>query len=131
MLRYVFGALGLLGGVSLGVLSLQVLTGPPVSTFGPAVSDATGITGDAAVAALVGTVTLTPWPAVTLAASVLLVLAGAFVLVTARRWTRGGRKYEAAPATHAPSDPSRPLDAIDSWDDLSRGDDPTTGGGAR
>ncbi|MDF2491797.1 MAG: hypothetical protein K0Q58_375, partial [Microbacterium sp.] len=38
----------------------------------------------------------------------------------------GGRKYEAAARRAQRRTPEGPLDAVDSWDDLSRGDDPTT-----
>jgi len=132
VLRYVFGALSLVGGITLATLAAQTLAGPPLATYAPAVTDATGITGDAAVGDLVASTALTVWPAVTLLAAVILAAAGVLVLVTARRWARGGRKYEAAAAARASRvDPGRPLDAIDSWDDLSRGDDPTTGGTAR
>ncbi|WP_022877501.1 Trp biosynthesis-associated membrane protein, partial [Microbacterium sp. B19] len=77
-----------------------------------------------AIADLVSSMSLTPWPAVTLLAELLLAAAAIFTLVTARRWQgSAGRKYRTA--TDAPADASRPHDAIDSWDDLSRGADPT------
>ena len=38
-------------------------------------------------------VTLTPWPAVTLVAWVVLLAAGAFVVATARTWKGTGRRY--------------------------------------
>ncbi|WP_460773886.1 Trp biosynthesis-associated membrane protein [Microbacterium sp. GXF7504] len=132
VLRYVFGALSVAAGVGILALVVPVVTGPPVGAYAGAVTDATGITGDTAVAELVATRWLTAWPVVTAVAALVLVTAGLFVLVTARRWVRGGRKYEATARDHAVhTDPSRPLDAIDSWDDLSRGDDPTTDGPAR
>jgi len=132
VLRYVFGVLAVAAAVGIGTPTLAVLAGPPVSAYARTVTDATGIGGDAAVEALVAERWLTVWPVVTVAAAVILLLAGVFVLATARRWVRGGRKYESAPRLRsAGADPSRPLDAIDSWDDLSRGDDPTSGGDAR
>jgi uncharacterized membrane protein (TIGR02234 family) len=131
-LRYVFGALSLIAGISLGWLTVAVLAGPPLPAYAPTVTDATGITGGDSVADLVSGTSLTAWPAVALVAAVVLTAAGVFVLATARRWSRGGRKYESAGSHQVDGgDPSRPLDAIDSWDDLSRGDDPTTGGTAR
>jgi uncharacterized membrane protein (TIGR02234 family) len=140
VLRYVFGALSVIAGVALAWLAVAVLAGPPLPAYAPTVTEATGLTGAGAVADLVAATSLTAWPAVALGGAVVLAAAGVYVLVTARGWSRGGRRYEAAaaPATahgDAPGgtahDPGRPLDAIDSWDDLSRGDDPTTGGTAR
>ncbi|MFV7878539.1 Trp biosynthesis-associated membrane protein, partial [Enterococcus faecium] len=76
------------------------------------------------IADLVSSMSLTPWPAVPLLAELLLAAAAIFTLVTALRWQgSAGRKYRSA--TDAPADPARPHDAIDSWDDLSRGADPT------
>ena len=51
--------------------------------------------------------------------------AGTVTLVTAHRWRAGGRRYQrdATPAGAATG--SRPHDAIDSWDDLTHGADPT------
>lgn len=125
VLRYVFGALGIAIGVILGVLSAQVAVAPPVSAVASTVTAATGIGGADAVADLVASTSATPWPVFTLLAQIVLVAAGVFALVTARRW-RGSadRRYRPSPATAGASG-SRPHDAIDSWDDLSRGDDPT------
>lgn len=124
VLRYVFGALGVAIAAFVGVATAQVLFTSPVSATAATVSEATGISGLDAVADLVAQTSLTPWPAVTLVAQVLLAAAGVFTLATARRWRTGsGRKYRSG--TAAAADASRPHDAIDSWDDLSRGDDPT------
>ncbi|MFG6445711.1 Trp biosynthesis-associated membrane protein [Microbacterium sp. P07] len=125
VLRYVFGVLSIAIGAILGVLSAQVAVAPPVSAVAATVTSATGIGGADAVADLVASTTSTPWPALTAIAQVVLIAAGLFTLITARRW-RGSadRRYQAAAAT-AGAEGSRPHDAIDSWDDLSRGDDPT------
>lgn len=124
VLRYVFGALGVLIGALVGLGTAQLLVSPPVSATAATVTDATGISGTDAVASLVTDLSLTPWPAVTLLAQLVLAAASVFTLVTARRWASGAsRKYRTA--TEAGADTGRPHDAIDSWDDLSRGDDPT------
>lgn len=124
-LRFIFGALSMVVGVTLAVLTGQIAFATPVSAVASTVTTATGIAGSDAVADLVSSTTVTPWPAVTLVAAVLLIAAGAFTLVTARRW-RGSaeRRYQTATAPVGAAG-SRPHDAIDSWDDLSRGDDPT------
>ena len=124
VLRYVLGAIGLAIAGVVGVGTAQVLLTMPVSATAATVTEATGISGMDAIADLVSSMSLTPWPAVTLLAELLLAAAAIFTLVTARRWQgSAGRKYRTA--TDAPADASRPHDAIDSWDDLSRGADPT------
>ncbi len=136
VLRYVFGVLSIAIGVLLVVVTGQVAVGHPVSAVASAVTDATGITGADAVASLVGDVTPTPWPVIALAGWVVLVAAGVLTLITARRWRGAGRRFrtdataspgqDAGPAPTA-GEASGPLDAVDSWDGLSRGDDPTAG----
>ena len=127
-LRYVFGVLAIGAAAALGTIGVQIAVGPPVASYGPAVTEASGITGEAALSGLVVSASLNAWPFVVIAAAVVLLAAGLFVLVTARRWRSGGRKY----ATGAPRvAPSGPLDPIDSWDELSRGSDPTTPGDVR
>ncbi|TDN92971.1 Trp biosynthesis-associated membrane protein [Microbacterium sp. BK668] len=129
VLRYVFGALGIAIGAVLAVLTAQVAFARPLSAVAPAVTTATGLTGEKAVADLVLRVEPTPWPFVTLVAWVVLIGAGVFTIGTARRWRGSAKRYTtdaaAAPAASAGPAASRPHDAIDSWDDLSRGDDPT------
>lgn len=125
VLRYVLGVIALAIAGVVGVATAQVLFTLPVSATAATVSDATGISGVDAISDLVSSMSLTPWPAITLLAEVILAAAAVFTLVTARRWQgSAGRKYRTA--GDASTDASRPHDAIDSWDDLSRGADPTT-----
>lgn len=127
ILRHVFGALTVAIAAVLGLLSAQVAFLSPVSATASTVTTATGITGEEAVASLVASVTATPWPTITLIASIVLLATGIFILVTARAWGRSGRRYDAEPPAGGAAAPeSRPFDAIDSWDDLSRGTDPTS-----
>lgn len=124
VLRYVLGVLGLAIAGVVGVATAQVVLTLPVSATASTVTEATGISGVDAVGDLVASMSLTPWPVVTLLAQLLLAAAAVFTLVSARRWQgSAGRKYRTA--ADAPAEGSRPHDAIDSWDDLSRGDDPT------
>ncbi|WP_235037971.1 Trp biosynthesis-associated membrane protein [Microbacterium sp. 18062] len=125
-LRLVFGALTVLISAALVTLSVPVVVGPPASAIGPSVTEVTGIAGDGVVSEMVSSTSMTPWPAVTAIVGVVLALAGLFVLATGARWPSGGRKYEAAAQRAERRAQEGPLDAIDSWDDLSRGDDPTT-----
>lgn len=124
VLRYVLGVIALAIAGAVGVATAVLLLTLPVSATAATVTKATGISGTDAVADLVASMALTPWPAVTLLAELILAAAAVFALVTARRWQgSAGRKYRTA--ADAPAGASRPHDAIDSWDDLSRGSDPT------
>lgn len=124
VLRRVFGVLGAALGITLAVLSAPIALDSPVSAVAAEVAAATGIRGESAIADLVAGITITAWPAITLVAAVVMAAAGVWVLVTARRWPEGGKRYQSERARRARSD--EPLDAIDSWDDLSHGGDPTT-----
>lgn len=124
VLRYLFGALGLGIAALVGFGSAQLMIGRPVAAAASTVTEATGISGMDAVGSLITGFSLTPWPGLTLFAQAVLFAASVFTLVTARRWASGAsRKYRTA--TEADAETGRPHDAIDSWDDLSRGDDPT------
>ncbi|WP_029144260.1 Trp biosynthesis-associated membrane protein [Microbacterium luticocti] len=121
-LRYLFGAIALGIGVVQLVLSARVGFGHPISAVARTVTDATGIAGDDAVSGLVDTITGTAWPLVAVAVWAVLCAVAVFVLATAAHWGSSGRKYRT---DAAPSAAAGPVDAIDSWDDLSRGEDPT------
>lgn len=121
VLRYVFGVLAVAIAATLAVVTGQLLFALPVSAFAGAVTEATGIAGTDAVAALVAGTAPSAWPWVALAGWIVMLAAGALVLATARRWQTGGRRFRTA----ASSDSGASLDAIDSWDELSRGTDPT------
>lgn len=124
ILRYVFGVLTVAIASVLAVLTARLAITHPASAVARVVTDATGITGDAPVAHLIARIDTSGWAFVALAAWVVLLAAGVFVLVTARRWGAGGRRYRTDVAGGAHQ--SGPLDAVDSWDDLSRGEDPTS-----
>ncbi len=122
VLRYVFGVLAVGLGVGMTAASLRIALGRPVDAVMSTVTEATGISGLGPVAQIVETIATTPWPAVNAAAALLIVLGGVLCLVTAHTWPGSGRKYRQGTVGR---DARRPHDAIDSWDDLSRGDDPT------
>jgi hypothetical protein len=124
VLRYVFGALTLAIAGVLGAATAVIAFTAPVSAVVSAVTEATGIAGVESVAALATRIDPTPWPFITLAACVVLVAAGIVILVTAHRWTGTGRRFRTEAASSEPASPRR-SDAIDSWDELSRGQDPT------
>lgn len=126
VLRYVFGTLAAIIALALGFTTAQVLVAPNSTHVASEVTAATGITGESGVADLVSGIGITVWPAITLAAAVVLLAAAFMTLVTGRSWRTSGRRYrtEARAEEVAPA-ASRPHDAIDDWDDLSRGSDPT------
>lgn len=125
-LRYVFGALSVLIGGVLAWQTARVAFELPISAVASVVTEATGITGESSVAELVASISATAWPVVTLVAGAVLVAAGAFTLATARSWAGTGRRYRTDDAARTSAAAgSRPHDAIDDWDDLSRGEDPT------
>ncbi|WP_314423897.1 Trp biosynthesis-associated membrane protein [uncultured Microbacterium sp.] len=121
--RLVLGLLAAATALFLGWSTLQLLTGEPLDAVGATVTETTGLAGSAAIADVVASIEVSAWPYATLVGWFVLLAAAALVLVTGRRWTSGGRRYrtDAAHDTHA----TGPVDAIDSWDDLSRGTDPT------
>ncbi|WP_268748232.1 Trp biosynthesis-associated membrane protein [Microbacterium sp. CH12i] len=101
----------------------QILVTVPVSAVAPVVTETTGLAGSTAVNDVIGTITPTFWPVLALIGWVLLLIAAVFALVSANRWKTGGKRYRTENAAHVSAD--GPVDAIDSWDDLSRGTDPT------
>lgn len=126
VLRYVLGALSVLIGGALTWSTARVAFEHPVDAISSVVTEATGISGESSVADLVASIAATAWPIVTLAAWVVLVVAGAFTLASGRAWAGTGRRYRTDDAARpASAAGSRPQDAIDDWDDLSRGEDPT------
>jgi len=125
ILRYALGLLAVAIGGLLAVGALRIAVEHPADAFAAAVTEATGLTGIEAVSALVDAVESTPWPHAALAGAVLVAAGGACTLATAHRWSGSDRRYRQEPSTSAGPTGSRPHDAIDSWDELSRGDDPT------
>ena len=117
--RVVLGVLEALLGVTV-VLSGALALAHPVSSSAAVVSDATGVAGAESIAALVASVSITAWPWVATVAGSLLVLLGVAVVATATRWPGSGRKYSAVRLAS-----TEKRDAVDDWDALSEGNDPT------
>lgn len=124
-LRYVFGVLGVVIGGAVLIAAARIALEHPTDAVATVVTASTGLSGADAVADLVGAVTGTFWPVAAAVAGLLILLGGAVALATAHRWRSGGRRYQREPATGHADLGSRPHDAIDAWDDLSHGDDPT------
>lgn len=135
VLRYVLGALAVLLGTALAIVALTVAVDTPVASYAPVVTEATGLGGAGPVAQSVTALTATVWPILAALGGLLVAGGGAWTCATARRWRSRTRRYESVQrgspgptrsAGHRSATPGeRPADAIDDWDDLSRGDDPT------
>jgi uncharacterized membrane protein (TIGR02234 family) len=145
ILRYVLALLGLVLAAGIIGSTVSAMADPAGTGLG-AVTKATGIAGDSSVRAIIARADATPWPALALAGGILLALAALAVAVTAHLWPVTSRRYGATrdasvpghdsavgPADHEPDDDLPAADrrarardaAIDDWDELSRGDDPT------
>lgn len=123
VVRLVFGVLAAATALFLGWTTLQLLTSEPLGAVAPTVTETTGLAGSAAIADVVAGIEVSAWPYATLVGWIVLLLAAGVVLFTWRGWKSGGRRYRTDAAHEAHS--AGPVDAIDSWDDLSRGTDPT------
>lgn len=132
VIRVVLGLLAILLGVSV-FLGAFLAVSDPAGASAAAVTAATGISGKESIDVAVIDPTVTAWPFVALAAAVLMALVGVAIVVTARRWPGPTTRYQAVrlePARPTDADDAAeaaPRDAVDDWDELSRGDDPTTG----
>ena len=124
-------ALGLciLAGAGIAGSAVRVL-GDPASALAEEARLRTGTT-DAA--QRLGLVDVTGWPWVAVAAGVLIVALGVLGCLTHRAWNTAGRRYERETTAASPGGPvaaaggtsgTQP-DALDTWQALSRGEDPT------
>lgn len=156
VIRIVLGALELLLGASVLWSGLAALT-DPVAAGASVVTTSTGVAGTDSVRDLVTVGVLSPWPAVTVALGAGMLVAGAVIIITVRRWPAASRKYQAVAFESADGTRSGDLGdffddedaretvaddgvqaagpavdararrdaAVDNWDDLTRGGDPT------
>jgi hypothetical protein len=92
----------------------------PIGASAAVVTDATGVSGAESVSALVSSAMLTAWPFVALIAGILGTALGVFIVVSASRWPQSGRKYQSIRLQDADDN-----SAVDDWDALSDGQDPT------
>ena len=123
VLRIVFGVLAVAVSLLLGWSTLQLLVTDPVDAVASTVTEITGLAGDGAMDGVIAAIVPSAWPAIALAGWAILLLGALTVLVTGGGWKSGGRRYRTDAAARAAS--AGPVDAVDSWDDLSRGTDPT------
>ncbi|WP_104166319.1 Trp biosynthesis-associated membrane protein [Cryobacterium sp. N22] len=127
VIRFILGLLEALLGISV-ILSAALALADPIGASAAAVTAATGIAGADSTRSAVSSAALTFWPFLALAAGILMLLVGLAVCVTARRWPGPTTRYESTrlePVTDSATGQTRPRDAVDDWDGLTRGDDPT------
>lgn len=120
--RLVFGVLAAATAVFLGWSTLQLLLSEPFDAVGATVAEVTGLAGGMAVHEVVASIVPSAWPYIALVGWAILLAASVVVLTTWRGWKAGGRRYRTD-RVDVPHD--GPVDAVDSWDELSRGTDPT------
>lgn len=118
--RWIITAILLLAAAGI-VGAAAVVQADPLAAAQGSIAAATGISGSSA------QVDVTVFPVLAIVAGALLGLS-ALAIVPAGRYWKTRTKYDTAAAgTHAgtAAAPAGPADEIDSWDRLSRGDDPT------
>ena len=114
--RWVTAAIIVLAAAGIIAAAATVLA-DPLSAAQGSIAAATGVSGGSA------DVSVSAFPVLAVVAGSLLA-AGGLLVVPAGRYWKSRTRYDAAAAGPA-ADHSGPVDEIDSWDRLSRGDDPT------
>jgi len=114
--RWIIAAIIVLASAGIVAAAGTVLADPLAASQG-SIGAATGVTGTQA------QVALTAFPVLAVVAGCLLALGGLLILPASRHWAVR-TKYDAR-AVAGTAAASGPVDEIDSWDRLSRGDDPT------
>ncbi|MDQ0678977.1 putative membrane protein (TIGR02234 family) [Arthrobacter pascens] len=119
--RWIASAIILLASAGIVAAAATVLADPLAAAQG-SIAAATGITGGSA------QVEVTALPAFAVVAGILLALSALLIIPAGRYW-KSRTKYDTAKNDAAVPGGSAaaagPVDEIDSWDRLSRGDDPT------
>jgi uncharacterized membrane protein (TIGR02234 family) len=120
LFRVILGILEIVLAATILLTTILSLTAPDQPSS-DAVSAATGVSGTASIAALIKSVTLTPWGFFAVAFGVLAIFAGLWLLTSSRFWPPATRKYSAVRFVS----PDGPRDSVVDWDALSEGEDPT------
>ncbi|WP_026546618.1 Trp biosynthesis-associated membrane protein [Paenarthrobacter nicotinovorans] len=113
--RWIIAVLIVLSAAGIILAAITVLMDPLGAAQG-AIAAATGVSGGQADAAA------TAFPVVAIVAGALLALCAVALPLAGRYWT-SRTKYDAGARSRKSS--NEPVDEIDSWDSLSRGEDPT------
>ena len=120
--RWIIGILAVFAAVTMGWASVNVLTNP-VNAVALKVAETTGTTGQGGVPMAQIDVSLLPWLTVT--GAIIALIGGLLTFVVGSRWPVGKtKKYDVGEVQHQKTRDGE-LDEIDTWDELSRGEDPT------
>jgi uncharacterized membrane protein (TIGR02234 family) len=114
--RWIITAIIVLASAGIVAAAVSVLADPLAAAQG-SIAAATGVTGSQA------QVAVTALPTLAVVAGCLLAL-GALLIIPAGRHWKTRTRYDA-PGAAGSTATAGPVDEIDSWDRLSRGDDPT------
>ncbi|WP_258805695.1 Trp biosynthesis-associated membrane protein [Pseudarthrobacter sp. NS4] len=114
--RWIIAAIIVLASAGIVAAAATVLADPLAAAQG-SIAAATGVTGSQA------QVAVTAFPTLAVVAACLLALAALLIIPAGRHW-KTRTKYDA-PGAAGSTPATGPVDEIDSWDRLSRGDDPT------
>ena len=114
--RWIITAIIVTASAGIVAAALTVIADPLAASQG-AIAAATGIAGSNV------QVSVTAFPALAVVAGTLLGLTGLLIIPASRYW-KARTRFDAAAAGTNP-EASGPADEIDSWDRLSKGDDPT------
>lgn len=117
--RYIIGGITVLAGASVIASGISALANPQAAAAS-AVAEATGLTASA------GDYAVSAWPTITVLAGVLIVLQGLLVLVISGRWKKSS-KYDRKVSTAGQPPADAQSRGISDWEQLSKGEDPTTG----
>lgn len=116
--RVVLGVLDAMLGVCLLAISIWALSDPVRASL-PSLIEATGISGEATLRAMVSGIDVATWPVVALVLGGVMVITGIGITVTGRGWPIAGARYSRT-RIETPDGT-----AIQDWDALTEGDDPT------
>lgn len=113
--RWIISSIIVLSAAGIVAAAATVLADPLAAAQG-SIGAATGVSGGQADAAA------TAFPVLAIIAALLLAAAALMIVPAGRHW-KARTKYDAAPGRAART--AGPVDEIDSWDRLTRGEDPT------
>ncbi len=146
VVRVVLGVLQIAVGIAITASSIGAIL-DPVAAGSPVVTKATGIAGLGAIRSISTDAGESPWGFLALTLGILIALTGLFIILSTKRWPVSGRRYQAvrfeaadsvstptvegkASRANGPGDAvdaqaTERSEAIDKWDSLSNGRDPT------
>ena len=118
--RWIIGIVVVLAAITMGWTTINVAINP-ASAVAQKIAETTGTTGLEQIGPTIE-VSMLPW--LTVVGALIGLVGGIIALTVGRRWPVGKtKKYDVGAQQRRDKD--GPLDEIDTWDELSRGEDPT------